>query len=77
MRIRPDTNMQETKKKKVLSVPNISDVAVTIKFDQGHQNWHGKSTFTRDYPKAQFERSRLKSAQEESKIKNVVEFVKV
>ena len=57
MRIRPDTNMQETKKKgkekRMLSVQNISDAAVTIKFDQGHQNWHENSTFTGDYPKAE------------------------
>ena len=39
-------------------VQNISDVAVTIKIDQGHQNWNEDSTFTGDYPMAQFEKSR-------------------
>ena len=79
MRIRPDTNMQKTKKRKkkrMLSVQNISDVAVIIKFDQGHQNWHENSSFTGDYPMAQFEISRLKSVQEGPKIKVFVEFVK-
>ena len=60
----------------MLSVQNISDAAVTIKFDQGHQNWHENSTFTGDYPMARFERSRLKSVQEGPKIKVFVEFVK-
>ena len=61
MRIRPDTNIQEKKRKKnPLSVQNISDVAVIIKFDQGHQNWHENNTFAEDYPMAQFERSRKK-----------------
>ena len=73
MRIRPDTNMEETKR--MLSVQNISHVAVTIKFDQGHQNWQENSTFTGDYPTAQFERSRIKSVQG-PKIKVFVEFVK-
>ena len=58
----------------MLSVQNIFDVAVTIKFDQGHQNWHENSTFTGDYPMAQFERSRLKSVQEGSKIKVFTKF---
>ena len=49
---------------------------MTIKFDQGHQNWHENSTFTGDYTMAQFERSRLKSVQEGPKIKVSVEFVK-
>ena len=39
----------------MLSVQNISDVAVTINFDQGHQNWHKNITFTGVYPTAQFE----------------------
>ena len=43
----------------MLSVQNISDVAVTVKFDQGHQNWHENSTFTGAYLMAQFERSHL------------------
>ena len=60
----------------MLSVQNISDVAVTIKFDHGHQNCHENSTFTGDYPMARFERSRLKSVQEGPKIKVFVEFVK-
>ena len=50
------------------SVQNISDVAVTIKFDPGHPNWHENSTFTGDCPMAQFERSRLKSVQGGPKI---------
>ena len=75
MRNRPDANIQETRGKKILSFQNISDVAVTIKFDQGHQNWHGNNTFTGDYPMAQFERSRIKSVQG-PKIKVFVEFVK-
>ena len=58
----------------MLSVRNISDAAVTIKFDQGHQNWHENSTFIGDYPTAQFERSRQKSVQGGPKI--LVEFVK-
>ena len=60
----------------MFSVQNISDVAVTIKFDRGHQNWHENNTFTGDYPMAQFERSRLKSVIERPKIKAFVEFVK-
>ena len=74
MRIRPDTNMEETKR--MLSVQNISHVAVTIRFDQGHQNWQENSTFTGDYPMAQFERSHLEQFQEGPKIKVIVEFVK-
>ena len=58
------------------TIQNISDVAVTIKFDQGHQNWHENSTFTGDYPMAQFERFHLKSVQEGTKIQVFVEFVK-
>ena len=60
----------------MLSVQNISDVAVIIKFDQGHQNWHENCTFTGDYPMAQFERARLKSIKEGPKIKVFVKFVK-
>ena len=59
----------------MLSVQNISDAAVTIKFDQGHQKWHENSTFTGDYSMAQFQRSRLKSVQEGPKIKVFVEHV--
>ena len=60
----------------MLSVQNISDVAVNIHFDQGNQYWHKNITFTGDYPTAQFERSRLKSVIERPKIKAFVEFVK-
>ena len=60
----------------MLSVQNISDVAVIIKFGQSHQNWHENSTFAGDYPMAQFERSRQKSVQAGPKIKVFVEFVK-
>ena len=60
----------------MFSVQSISDVAVTIKCDQGHQNWHENSTLTGEYSMAQFERSRLKSVQEGSKIKVFVEIVK-
>ena len=66
---------KKEKKKRTLSVQNISDVAVTINFDQGHQNWHKNITFTGVYPTAQFERSRIKSVQG-PKIKVFVEFVK-
>ena len=60
----------------MLSVKNISDVAVTIQFDYGHQNWNENGKFTGDYPMAQFERSRLKRFQKGPKIKVFVEFVK-
>ena len=60
----------------MFSVQNISDVVETIQFEKGHQNWHEISTFTGDYPMAQFERFRLKSVQEGTKIKVFVEFVK-
>ena len=43
----------------MFSVQNISDVVETIQFEKGHQNWHEISTFTGDYPMAQFERSHL------------------
>ena len=62
-------------KKKMLSVQNISDVAVTIQFDCGHQNWNENGKFTGDYPMAQFERSHLEQFQKGPKIKVFVEFV--
>ena len=48
----------------MLSVQNISDVAVTINFDEGHQNCNENVTFTGDYLMAWCERSRLKIVQE-------------
>ena len=39
----------------MLSIQNISEVAVTMKSDHGHRNWHVKG-----YPEANLERSRLK-----------------
>ena len=44
----------------MLSVKNVSDVAVYIKFDQGPQNWDENGMFTGDYSTAQFQRSRQK-----------------
>ena len=60
----------------MLSVQNISEVAVTKKFDQGHQNSYVNFTFKRGYLEAKLDSSRLKSVQEGPKIKVFVEFVK-
>ena len=66
MKIRPDTDMQE---RKMLSVQNISDVAVTMKFDLDHKNCKENGKFTGDYPMAQFERSGVNIVQEGPKNK--------
>ena len=58
----------------MLSVQNISEVAVTMKFDQVHQNSHVNVTF-KGYLETKLERPRLQSVQEESQIKVCVEFV--
>ena len=52
----------------MLSVQNISKVAVTMKFDQGHQNSYVNITFKGGYPEAKLERSRLESVYEGPKI---------
>ena len=43
----------------MLSIQNISEVAVTMKSDHGHRNWHVNVT-SKGYPEANLERSRLK-----------------
>ena len=58
----------------MLSVQNISEVAVTMKFDQGHQNSHANATF-KGYPEAKLGRSRPESVQGGPKITVFAEFV--
>ena len=60
----------------MLSVQNISEVAVTMTFDQGHQNSYVNVTFKGGYPEAKLERSRSKSVQEGPKTTIFAKFVK-
>ena len=52
----------------MLSVQNISEVDVIMKFDLGHQNSRANVTFNGGYPEAKLERSRLNSVQAGPKI---------
>ena len=40
----------------MLSVKNISEVAVAMKFDQDHQNWQVNVKFKGGYPEAKLEK---------------------
>ena len=59
----------------MISVQNISEVAVTMKFDQDHQNSRVNAKYNGSYLEARLERSRLRSFQEGPKV-SVVKIVK-
>ena len=59
----------------MLSVQNISEVAVTTKFDEGYQNLHVNVTF-KGYPQANWKDLASKMSTRDPKIKVLVEIVK-